>query len=141
MHIEFACLWEGKIVDKHDDTLWSDKIWESVDDSKQDSSEPEVNRQAETNLALKQSSFLQSDLLWITVLFIQFIVLIPLIEATACGGIIFILFLNVFYWIWDEEAPVRKRNKILFLIVVMAGLTYWSWKVFEANCCGFSNFN
>ena len=128
-------------MDKHDDTLWSDKIWESVDDSKQDSSEPEVNRQAETNLALKQSSFLQSDLLWITVLFIQFIVLIPLIEATACGGIIFILFLNVFYWIWDEEAPVRKRNKILFLIVVMAGLTYWSWKVFEANCCGFSNFN
>ena len=128
-------------MDKHDDTLWSDKIWESVDDSKQDSSEPEVNRQAETNLALKQSSFLQSDLLWITVLFIQFIVLIPLIEATACGGIIFILFLNVFYWIWDEEAPVMKRNKILFLIVVMAGLTYWSWKVFEANCCGFSNFN
>ena len=128
-------------MDKHDDTLWSDKIWESVDDSKQDSSEPEVNRQAETNLALKQSSFLQSDPLWITVLFIQFIVLIPLIEATACGGIIFILFLNVFYWIWDEEAPVRKRNKILFLIVVMAGLTYWSWKVFEANCCGFSNFN
>ena len=128
-------------MDKHDDTLWSDKIWESVDDSKQDSSEPEVNRQAETNLALMQSSFLQSDLLWITVLFIQFIVLIPLIEATACGGIIFILFLNVFYWIWDEEAPVRKRNKILFLIVVMAGLTYWSWKVFEANCCGFSNFN
>ena len=128
-------------MDKHDDTLWSDKIWESVDDSKQDSSEPEVNRQAETNLALKQSSFLQSDLLWITVLLIQFIVLIPLIEATACGGIIFILFLNVFYWIWDEEAPVRKRNKILFLIVVMAGLTYWSWKVFEANCCGFSNFN
>ena len=128
-------------MDKHDDTLWSDKIWESVDDSKQDSSEPQVNRQAETNLALKQSSFLQSDLLWITVLFIQFIVLIPLIEATACGGIIFILFLNVFYWIWDEEAPVMKRNKILFLIVVMAGLTYWSWKVFEANCCGFSNFN
>ena len=128
-------------MDKHDDTLWSDKIWESVDDSKQDSSEPEVNQQAETNLALKQSSFLQSDLLWITVLLIQFIVLIPLIEATACGGIIFILFLNVFYWIWDEEAPVRKRNKILFLIVVMAGLTYWSWKVFEANCCGFSNFN
>ena len=128
-------------MEKKDNTLWSDKIWESVDDSKQDSSEPEVNRQAETNLALKQSSFLQSDLLWITVLFIQFIVLIPLIEATACGGIIFILFLNVFYWIWDEEAPVRKRNKILFLIVVMAGLTYWSWKVFEANCCGFSNFN
>lgn len=128
-------------MDKHDDTLWSDKIWESVDDSKQDSSEPEVNHQAETKLALKQSSFLQSDLLWITVLFIQFIVLIPLIEATVCGIIIFILFLNVFYWIWDEEAPVRKRNKILFLIVVMAGLTYWSWKVFEANCCGFGNFN
>ena len=128
-------------MEKKDNTLWSDKIWESVDESKQDSSEPKVNHESVTNLALKQSSFLQSDLFWTFFTLIN-IVLFPFLPWITCCGIILVILVNVSYWIWDEEAPVRKRNKMLLLIVVIAGLTYWSWKVFEANCCGgFSNFN
>ena len=127
-------------MDKPDDTLWSDKIWESVDDSKQDSSAPEVNHQAETKLALKQSSFLLSDLFW-TFFTLLNIVLFPFLPWIACCGIILVILVNVIFWITDEDDSSRKIKKMLFLIVVVAGFTYWSWKIFEAYCCGFSNFN
>ena len=127
-------------MDKQDDSLWSDKIWESVDESKQDSSEPEVNHEAVTNLALKQYSFFQSDLFW-TFFTLLNVVLFPFLPWITCCGIILVILVNVIYWITDEDDSSRKTKKMLLLIVVIAGLTYWSWKVFEANCCGFSNFN
>ena len=127
-------------MDKQDDSLWSDKIWESVDESKQDSSEPEVNHEAVTNLALKQYSFFQSDLFW-TCFTLLNVGLFPFLPWITCCGIILVILVNVIYWITDEDDSSRKTKKMLLLIVVIAGLTYWSWKVFEANCCGFSNFN
>ena len=127
-------------MEKKDNTLWSDKIWESVDESKQDSSAPEVNHEAVTNLALKQSSFLQSDLFW-TFFTLLNIVLFPFLPWIACCGIILVILVNVIFLITDEDDSSRKIKNMLFLIVVVAGFTYWSWKIFEANCCGFSNFN
>ena len=127
-------------MEKKDNTLWSDKIWESVDESKQDSSETEVNHKAVTNLALKQSSFLQSDLFW-TFFTLLNIVLFPFLPWIACCGIILVILVNVILLITDEDDSSRKIKKMLFLIVVVAGFTYWSWKIFEAYCCGFSNFN
>ena len=106
---------EGKIVEKKDNTLWSDKIWESVDESKQDSSAPEVNHEAVTNLALKQYSFFQSDLFW-TFFTLLNIVLFPFLPWIACCGIILVILVNVIFLITDEDDSSRKRNKILLLI-------------------------
>ena len=128
-------------MEKQDNTLWSDKIWESVDDSKQGSTGSEVNNKAVTNLGLKRTSYFQSDNFWLHFC-VTTILLFPFLPSLACCGIILVILVNVIFWIIDEDDSLRKRNKILLLIVVMAGLTYWSWKVFEANCCGgFSNFN
>ena len=127
-------------MEKKDNTLWSDKIWESVDDSKQGPTGSEVNNKAVTNLGLKRTSYFQSGnfLLHFCLTTILFF---PFLPRLACCGIILVILVNVIFWIIDEDDSSRKRNKILLLIVVMAGLTYWGWKVFEANCCGFSNFN
>ena len=128
-------------MDKHDDTLWSDKIWESVEDSKQDSSAPKVNHETATNIPLKKSFLFGSDLFWVSFC-LTTTVLFPFIPWLACCGIISVILLNVIFWIIDEDDSSTKTNKILLLIVVVAGLTYWGWNVFEANCCGgFSNFN
>jgi hypothetical protein len=128
-------------VDKHDDTLWSDKIWESVDDSKQGSTGSGINSKAVTNLAVKRTSYFQSDEFWLY-FSLTTISLFPFVPWLACCGIFLVVLLNVIFWIIDEDDSSRKKNKILLLIIVVAGLTYWSWKVFEANCCGgFSNFN
>ena len=127
-------------MDKHDDTLWSDKIWESVDDSIQGSTKSELNNKTITNLALKRTSYFQSYQFWISFC-LTAIVFFPFLPWITCCGIILVILVNVIFWITDEDDSSRKRNKILFLIVVMAGLAYWSWKVFEANCCGFSNLN
>ena len=134
-----------KPMEKKDSPLWSDKIWESVDDSKQGSTENEVNNKAVNNLNLKQSPFFQSDLLWflICLLPISLFTFIPsFIGLLACCSIILIILVNVIFWVIDEGDSSRKTRKILLLIVVVAFLTYGGWKVFEANCCGgFSNFN
>ena len=127
-------------MEKKNNTLWSDKIWESVDDSKQDSSEPEVNHQAETNLAVKRTSYFQSDEFWLY-FFLTTITLFPFVPWLACCGIFLVILLNVIFWIIDEDDYARKTIKILLLIIFTVGIMYWSWKVFEANCCGFSNFN
>lgn len=128
-------------MDKHDDTLWSDKIWESVDDSKQGSTGSELNSKSVTNLAVKRTSYFQSDEFWLY-FSLTTITLFPFVPWLACCGIFLVILLNVIFWIIDEDDSSRKKNKILLLIIVVAGLTYWSWKVFEANCCGgFSNFN
>ena len=128
-------------MDKHDDTLWSDKIWESVDDSKQGSTGSELNSKSVTNLAVKRTSYFQSDEFWLY-FSLTIISLFPFVPWLACCGIILVILLNVIFWIIDEDDSSRKKNKILLLIIAVAGLTYWSWKVFEANCCGgFSNFN
>ena len=127
-------------MEKKDNTLWSDKIWESVDESKQDSSEPEVNHEAVTNLALKQSSFLLLDLFWFFFTLLN-VILFPFLPWIACCGIILVILVNAIFLITDEDDSSRKIKNMLFLIVVVAGFTYWSWKIFEANCCGFSNFN
>ena len=127
-------------MDKHDDTLWSDKIWESVDDSIQGSTKSELNNKTITNLALKRTSYFQSYQFWISFC-LTAIVFFPFLPWITCCGIILVILVNVIFWITDEDDSSRKRNKILFLIVVVAGFTYWSWKIFEANCCGFSNLN
>ena len=132
-----------KPMEKKDSPLWSDKIWESVDDSKQGFTGNEVNNKAVNNLNLKQSPFFQSDLLWflLCLLLLLPIFLFPFIPSfiglLACCGIILIILVNVIFWIIDEDDSSRKARKILLLIVVIACLTYWGWKVFEANCCGF----
>ena len=127
-------------MEKKDDTLWSDKIWESVDESKQDSSAPEVNHEAVTNLALKQSSFLLLDLFWFFFTLLN-VILFPFLPWIACCGIILVILVNAIFLITDEDDSSRKIKNMQLLIVVVAGFTYWSWKIFEANCCGFSNFN
>jgi len=123
-------------VEKKDNTLWSDKIWESVDDSKQDSSEPEVNHQAETNLAVKRTSYFQSDEFWLT-FSLTTITLFPFVPWLACCGIFLVILLNVIFWIIDEDDYARKTIKILLLIIFTVGIMYWSWKVFEAKWGGF----
>tara|TARA_Y100000768_G_scaffold200974_1_gene151112 strand:- start:2475 stop:2846 length:372 start_codon:yes stop_codon:yes gene_type:complete len=123
-------------VEKKDNTLWSDKIWESVDDSKQDSSEPEVNHQAETNLAVKRTSYFQSDEFWLY-FSLTTITLFPFVPWLACCGIFLVILLNVIFWIIDEDDYARKTIKILLLIIFTVGIMYWSWKVFEAKWGGF----
>lgn len=123
-------------MEKKDNTLWSDKIWESVDDSKQDSSEPEVNHQAETNLAVKRTSYFQSDEFWLT-FSLTTITLFPFVPWLACCGIFLVILLNVIFWIIDEDDYARKTIKILLLIIFTVGIMYWSWKVFEAKWGGF----
>tara|TARA_B100001778_G_scaffold272689_1_gene234946 strand:- start:498 stop:869 length:372 start_codon:yes stop_codon:yes gene_type:complete len=123
-------------VEKKANTLWSDKIWESVDDSKQDSSEPEVNHQAETNLAVKRTSYFQSDEFWLT-FSLTTITLFPFVPWLACCGIFLVILLNVIFWIIDEDDYARKTIKILLLIIFTVGIMYWSWKVFEAKWGGF----
>lgn len=123
-------------MEKKANTLWSDKIWESVDDSKQDSSEPEVNHQAETNLAVKRTSYFQSDEFWLT-FSLTTITLFPFVPWLACCGIFLVILLNVIFWIIDEDDYARKTIKILLLIIFTVGIMYWSWKVFEAKWGGF----
>ncbi|DAC28345.1 MAG TPA: hypothetical protein D7H99_02565 [Candidatus Poseidoniales archaeon] len=123
-------------MEKKDNTLWSDKIWESVDDSKQDSSEPEVNHQAETNLAVKRTSYFQSDEFWLY-FSLTTITLFPFVPWLACCGIFLVILLNVIFWIIDEDDYARKTIKILLLIIFTVGIMYWSWKVFEAKWGGF----
>ena len=123
-------------MEKKDNTLWSDKIWESVDDSKQDSSEPEVNHQAETNLAVKRTSYFQSDEFWLY-FSLTTITLFPFVPWLACFGIFLVILLNVIFWIIDEDDYARKTIKILLLIIFTVGIMYWSWKVFEAKWGGF----
>ena len=123
-------------MEKKDNTLWSDKIWESVDDSKQDSSEPEVNHQAETNLAVKRTSYFQSDEFWLY-FSLTTITLFPFVPWLACCGIFLVILVNVIFWIIDEDDYARKTIKILLLIIFTVGIMYWSWKVFEAKWGGF----
>ena len=123
-------------MEKKDNTLWSDKIWESVDDSKQDSSEPEVNHQAETNLAVKLTSYFQSDEFWLY-FSLTTITLFPFVPWLACCGIFLVILVNVIFWIIDEDDYARKTIKILLLIIFTVGIMYWSWKVFEAKWGGF----
>ena len=123
-------------MEKKANTLWSDKIWESVDDSKQDSSEPEVNHQAETNLAVKRTSYFQSDEFWLY-FSLTTITLFPFVPWLACCGIFLVILLNVIFWIIDEDDYARKTIKILLLIIFTVGIMYWSWKVFEAKWGGF----
>ena len=123
-------------MDKHDDTLWSDKIWESVDDSKQGSIGSGINSKAVTNFAVKRTSYFQSDEFWLY-FSLTTITLFPFVPWLACCGIFLVILLNVIFWIIDEDDSARKTIKILLLIIFTVGIMYWSWKVFEAKWGGF----
>lgn len=123
-------------MDKHDDTLWSDKIWESVDDSKQGSTGSGINSKAVTNLAVKRTSYFQSDEFWLY-FSLTTITLFPFAPWLACCGIFLVILLNVIFWIIDEDDSARKTIKILLLIIFTVGIMYWSWKVFEVKWGGF----